>query len=244
MSIALSATPSRRAVLAGLASLGALALAGCSTTGSTRSATASAQPAPRVVPPEVLAMYGPRPDEDFPIPAAPIHLLDPVYWRQEVDNVTGEKPGTVVVDTANRFLYWTMPEGRAMRYGVGIGRAGFEWNGRAHIAYKRKWPVWTPPAEMIERQPEIEKYRHGQPPGLENALGPRALYIHQGNRDTLYRIHGNMDVHSIGKAVSSGCVRLLFQDVMDLYERVPNGSPIVVLADASAAATVSTLPAA
>src|SRR5690606_5026328 len=142
--------------------------------------------------------------------------------------VTGEKPGTVVVDTANRFLYWTMPEGRAMRYGVGIGRAGFEWNGRAHIAYKRKWPVWTPPAEMIERQPESEKYRHGQPPGLENALGPRALYIHQGNRDTLYRIHGNMDVHSIGKAVSSGCVRLLFQDVMDLYERVPNGSPIVV----------------
>lgn len=243
MSTALSATPSRRAVLAGLASLGALALAGCSTTGSTRSATASAEPAPRVVPPEVLAMYGPLPDEEFPIPAAPIHLLDPVYWRQEVDNVTGEKPGTVVVDTANRFLYWTMPEGRAMRYGVGIGRAGFEWNGRAHIAYKRKWPVWTPPAEMIARQPEIEKYRHGQPPGLDNALGPRALYIHQGNRDTLYRIHGNMDVHSIGKAVSSGCVRLLFQDVVDLYERVPNGSPIVVLADASATAAVNVLPA-
>lgn len=235
MSIALSATPSRRAVLAGLASVGALALAGCSTTGSTRSTVATAEPASRVVPPEILAMYGPLPDEDFPIPAAPIHLLDPVYWRQEVDNVTGEKPGTVVVDTANRFLYWTMPEGRAMRYGVGIGRAGFEWNGRAHIAYKRKWPTWTPPSEMIDRQPEIEKYRHGQPPGLDNALGPRALYIHQGNKDTLYRVHGNMDVHSIGKAVSSGCVRLLFQDVIDLYERVPNGSPIVVLADPSVA---------
>ncbi|WP_051960358.1 L,D-transpeptidase [Devosia riboflavina] len=233
MSIALSATPSRRAVLAGLASVGALALAGCSTTGSTRSAVATAEPAGRVVPPEVLSMYGPLPDEDFPIPAAPIHLLDPIYWRQEVDNVTGEKPGTVVVDTANRFLYWTMPEGRAMRYGVGIGRAGFEWNGRAHIAYKRKWPTWTPPSEMIDRQPEIEKYRHGQPPGLDNALGPRALYIHQGNKDTLYRVHGNMDVHSIGKAVSSGCVRLLFQDIVDLYERVPNGSPIVVLADQS-----------
>ncbi|MBO9590394.1 L,D-transpeptidase [Devosia sp.] len=233
MSIALSATPSRRAVLAGLASVGALALAGCSTTGSTRSAVATAEPAGRIVPPEVLSMYGPLPDEDFPIPAAPIHLLDPIYWRQEVDNVTGEKPGTVVVDTANRFLYWTMPEGRAMRYGVGIGRAGFEWNGRAHIAYKRKWPTWTPPSEMIDRQPEIEKYRHGQPPGLDNALGPRALYIHQGNKDTLYRVHGNMDVHSIGKAVSSGCVRLLFQDIVDLYERVPNGSPIVVLADQS-----------
>ena len=233
MSIILSATPSRRAVLAGLASVGALALAGCSTTGSTRSAVATAEPAGRVVPPEVLSMYGPLPDEDFPIPAAPIHLLNPVYWRQEVDNVTGEKPGTVVVDTANRFLYWTMPEGRAMRYGVGIGRAGFEWNGRAHIAYKRKWPTWTPPSEMIDRQPEIEKYRHGQPPGLDNALGPRALYIHQGNKDTLYRVHGNMDVHSIGKAVSSGCVRLLFQDIIDLYERVPSGSPIVVLADQS-----------
>ena len=228
----ISAHPSRRAVLAGLASLGALALAGCSTTGSTRPAVATAEPT-RIVPPDVLAMYGPLPDEDFPIPAAPIHLLDPVYWRQEVDNITGEKPGTVVVDTANRFLYWTMPDGRAMRYGVGIGRAGFEWNGRAHIAYKRKWPVWTPPAEMIARQPEIEKYRHGQPPGLENALGPRALYIHQGNRDTLYRVHGNMDVHSIGKAVSSGCVRLLFQDIIDLHDRVPNGSPIVVLADQS-----------
>jgi len=83
---------------------------------------------------------------------------------------------------------------------------------------------------MIERQPEIEKYRHGQPPGLNNALGPRALYIHQGNKDTLYRIHGNMDVNSIGKAVSSGCVRLLYQDVIDLFDRVRPGAPIVVLA--------------
>ncbi len=229
MSIALDATPSRRAVLAGLASLGALALAGCSTTGTTRVTSAPVQPAQRVVPPDVLAMYGPLLDEGYAIPAAPIHLLDPVYWRQEVADPTGEKPGTVVVDTTNRFLYFTMPEGRAMRYGVGIGRAGFEWSGRAHIAYKRKWPVWTPPAEMIERQPEIEKYRHGQPPGLDNALGARALYIHQGNKDTLYRIHGNMDVHSIGKAVSSGCVRLLFQDVIDLHDRVPNGAPIVVI---------------
>lgn len=225
-----SATPSRRAVLAGFASLGALALAGCTTTNTTRTATLPSEPVGYPVPPDVLAMYGPLPDEDFPIPAAPIHLLDPVYWRQEVENTTGEAEGTVVVDTGNRFLYWTEPNGRAMRYGVGIGRAGFEWNGRAHIAYKRKWPTWTPPAEMIERQPEIEKYRHGQPPGLNNALGPRALYIHQGNKDTLYRIHGNMDVNSIGKAVSSGCVRLLYQDVIDLFDRVRPGAPIVVLA--------------
>lgn len=241
--LSLSATPSRRTVLAGFASLAALALAGCSTTGSSRPTVATAEPPTRVVPPEVLAMYGPLPDEDFPIPAAPIHLLDPIYWRQEVANTTGEPEGTVVVDTANRFLYWTEPNGRAMRYGVGIGRAGFEWNGRAHIAYKRKWPTWTPPSEMIERQPEIEKYRHGQPPGLDNALGPRALYIHQGNRDTLYRVHGNMDVHSIGKAVSSGCVRLLYHDVIDLYERVRPGAPIVVLADPAAGLTLPTTAA-
>jgi lipoprotein-anchoring transpeptidase ErfK/SrfK len=226
----ISATPSRRTMLAGLASLAALTLAGCSTTSTRRASLAPETPLQRVVPPEVLAMYGPIPDEDFPIPAAPIHLLDPVYWRQEVENTTGEAPGTVVVDTNNRFLYWTLPDGRAMRYGVGIGRAGFEWSGRAHIAYKRKWPVWTPPADMIKRQPEIEKYRHGQPPGLDNALGPRALYIHQGQKDTLYRIHGNMDVNSIGKAVSSGCVRLLYHDIIDLYERVPaSRTPIVVI---------------
>ena len=235
MTDVLSATPSRRSVLAGFASLTALALAGCSTTGSPRPVVAPVEPV-RIVPPEILAMYGPLPDEEFPIPAAPIHLVDPVYWRQEVDNITGEAPGTVVVDTANRFLYWTMPDNRAMRYGVGIGRAGFEWAGRAHIAYKRKWPTWTPPSDMIDRQPELEKYRHGQPPGLDNALGPRALYIHQGNTDTLYRLHGNMDVHSIGKAVSSGCVRLLYQDVIDLYERVIPGAPIVVIADPAAAA--------
>lgn len=214
----------RRHFLAGAASLSALALAGCATSTPRPVVTT-----PPPVPPEVLAMYGPLPNEEFPVPAAPIWELDPRYWRQEVDNITGEPEGTVVVDTPNRFLYWTMPGGRAMRYGVGIGRDGFAWSGRAHIAYKRKWPVWTPPSEMVDRQPELEIYRNGQPPGLDNALGARALYIHQGNRDTLYRLHGNMDIHSIGRAVSSGCVRLLFQDVIDLYERVPSGSPIVVI---------------
>ena len=228
MSFVSDATLSRRAVLAGLSSLGALALAGCSTTGSPRTASVAVPIRPKI-PADVLAMYAARPDEDYPVPAADITLLDPTYWRQEVDNPTGQPAGRVVVDTGNYVLYWTMPNGRAMRYGVGLGRAGFEWSGEGHIAYKRKWPVWTPPAEMIDRQPELEMYRHGQPPGLLNALGARALYIHQGNRDTLYRIHGTMDVATIGKAVSSGCVRLLFQDVMDLYDRVPNGAPIVVL---------------
>ena len=229
MPMSLNARPSRRAVLAGLASVSALALAGCTTTGSTPVASAPAEPVRRVVPPDVLAMYAARPEEEYPVPAADISMLDPVYWRQEVANTTGQPEGTVLVDTANYFLYWTMPGGRAMRYGVGLGRAGFAWSGEGHIAYKRKWPVWTPPAEMIERQPELEMYRHGQPPGLLNALGARALYIHQGNRDTLYRVHGTMDIASIGKAVSSGCVRLIFQDVIDLAERVTSGSPIIVV---------------
>lgn len=223
------ATLSRRAFLTGLTGLGALTLAGCSTGGTARLATAAVTPARSSIPLDVLAMYAARPEEDYPVPAADISMLQPAYWRQEVANPTGEPEGRVVVDTANYFLYFTLPEGRAMRYGVGLGRAGFEWSGKGHIAYKRKWPVWTPPAEMIERQPELEIYRNGQPPGLLNALGARALYIHQGSRDTLYRLHGTMDVASIGKAVSSGCVRLLFQDVIDLYERVPNGAPIMVV---------------
>lgn len=212
----------RRQFLLGAGSLAALSLAGCATS------------SPRLenevtrVPPEVLAMYGPLPNERFPIPAARIDLVDPRYWRQAVSDPTGERPGTIVVDTPNRFLYLVGEGGTAMRYGVGIGRDGFSWGGRGTIAYKREWPTWTPPSEMIDRQPELEIYRHGMPPGLENPLGPRALYIFQNGKDTLYRLHGNMDARSIGQAVSSGCVRLLFHDVIDLYERVPSGAPIIV----------------
>ncbi|MGN6685217.1 MAG: L,D-transpeptidase [Devosia sp.] len=220
----------RRRLLAGSASLAALALAGCATTESPRLSLAAArEPGKTAVPADILAMYGPLPDEKFPIPAARIGLVDPRYWRQAVDDPTGEAPGTVVVSTAERMLYLVGENGRAMRYGVGIGRDGFSWSGRARIAYKREWPTWTPPAEMIARQPELEPYRHGMAPGLDNPLGPRALYIFQGNRDTLYRLHGNPDERSIGKAVSSGCVRLLDQDVIDLYNRVPAGSPILVV---------------
>jgi lipoprotein-anchoring transpeptidase ErfK/SrfK len=212
----------RRQFLFGAGSLAALSLAGCAT-----SSPRLENEAPRI-PPEVLAMYGPLPNERFPIPAARIDLVEPRYWRQAVADPTGERPGTIVVDTPNRFLYLVGEGGTAMRYGVGIGRDGFSWGGRGTIAYKREWPTWTPPSEMIGRQPELEIYRHGMPPGLENPLGPRALYIFQNGKDTLYRLHGNMDARSIGQAVSSGCVRLLFHDVIDLYERVPSGAPIIV----------------
>ena len=218
----------RRQFMVGATSLSALALAGCTTT-TPRRVVAAAAAVRQPVPADVQAMYGAIYDEPFVVRAADMSLIDPIYWRQEVTDPTGEAPGTVVVDTAQRHLYHVGQNGMATRYGVGIGRAGFAWAGRAHIAYKKAWPTWTPPAEMIERQPELEEYRHGMPAGVDNPLGARALYIHQGNVDTLYRLHGNSDERSIGKAVSSGCVRLLQQDVIHLASAVKAGAPLVVL---------------
>ena len=168
-------------------------------------------------------------NEQFPIPAADLRRVKPQYFRQIVPYQSPEPTGTIIVDTPNRYLYLTMEGGQAMRYGVGIGRAGFTWGGSARIAYKREWPRWTPPAEMIARQPELEEFRNGMAPGLDNPLGARALYIFEGGRDTLYRIHGTAEYWTIGTAVSSGCVRMINQDVIDLYNRVPNGTKIVVL---------------
>ncbi len=152
---------------------------------------------------------------------------------------TGERPGTIVVDVSQHFLYLVRPRGRAMRYGVGLGRAGFEWSGKGVIERKAEWPRWHPPAEMIERQPELEKYRTtynkatktwegGMDGGLNNPLGARAHYIYQDGKDTLYRVHGSPEWWTIGKSVSSGCVRMINQDVIDLYGRVTTGSPILV----------------
>lgn len=216
----------RRQFMAGAVGLSTLALAGCATTNPRLAVVAG--PILHAVPPEVQMIYGPLEDGGYMLRAADMTLVDPQFWRQQVVNPTGEAPGTVVVDTANRFLYHVGDGGMATRYGVGIGRDGFAWAGRAHIAYKKSWPTWTPPADMIARQPELEQYRHGMAPGLDNPLGARALYIHQGNVDTLYRIHGNPDERSIGKAVSSGCVRLLQQDVIHLADAVKTGSILVV----------------
>jgi len=178
------------------------------------------------------SMYGPKLDEPYPLPAIPYQEIDPAFLRQEVADPTGERPGTIVVDTGQRFLYLVRENGRAMRYGVGIGRDGFSWSGRAVVQWKQKWPKWTPPTEMIARQPELEPYsaaNGGMAPGLDNPLGARALYIFQNGEDTLYRLHGSPEYKSIGKAVSSGCVRLLNQDICDLYDRVPTRTPILVI---------------
>ena len=177
-------------------------------------------------------MYGPKFDEEFPLPAIPYQEIDPIYLRQEVADPTGERPGTLIVDTNDKFLYLVRENGRALRYGVGIGREGFAWSGRAVVQWKRKWPKWTPPEDMIARQPELAIWsaaNGGMPPGLENPLGARALYIFQNGEDTLYRLHGSPEYQSIGKAVSSGCVRLINQDVCDLYDRVPNRTAILVV---------------
>lgn len=181
--------------------------------------------------PPYSQMYAGLVDDGFAIPPVPYEQIPDQFLRKIVRNTTGEPAGTVVVSTADHFLYYTQPDGTAVRYGVGLGRAGFEWSGRAVVQWKQKWPTWTPPDEMIARQPELAKYsadNGGMEPGLTNPLGARALYIFQNGKDTLYRLHGSPEWNSIGKSVSSGCVRLLNQDIIDLYSRVPSGTPIVV----------------
>ncbi|QGJ79338.1 L,D-transpeptidase [Sinorhizobium meliloti] len=176
-------------------------------------------------------MYGERPTEPYPVPAIPLEEIDPEYRRQAVADPTGEPPGTVVVDVGNHFLYLVQVKGQAMRYGVALGRAGFEWSGRGVVQYKRKWPRWIPSDDMVQREPELEKYsleHGGMEPGPDNPLGARALYIFKDGEDTLYRIHGSPEWWTIGQHVSSGCVRMINQDVIDLYERVPDGSPLLV----------------
>ncbi len=222
LTLPIASTLSRRSFLLGAAALG---LAGCQTTKSGNNST------PKLASRSVPSMYRAQPKERFALPAIKPGDVPRKFWRKLVDDPTGERPGTLVVDTPRKYLYWVMEDGKAMRYGIGVGRQGFSWAGRADIAWKRAWPTWTPPSDMIDRQPELEKWRKGMPPGLGNPLGARALYIYQGGKDTLYRLHGTNEPRSIGKAVSSGCIRLLNQDIIDLYNRVPKNTPIVVIPD-------------
>ena len=173
-------------------------------------------------------MYASLTDEGFQLPEVPFEKVDARYRRQIVVDPTGEAPGTIVVHLQERFLYLVQPGGDALRYGVGVGRDGFRWSGRANIQYGKKWPLWTPPKDMIARKPELEKWRNGQPGGLDNPLGARALYIYKDDQDTGYRVHGSPEWWSIGQALSSGCVRMINQDVIDLYNRVSSKAPIVV----------------
>ncbi len=146
--------------------------------------------------------------------------------RKEVNDPTGEPAGTVTINTRERKLYLSLGDRRAIQYGIGVGRQGFSWKGTAEIGRKAFWPGWTPPPEMLARQPGLPVHLDG---GMENPLGARALYLFQDKKDTLFRIHGTNEPKSIGKAVSSGCIRMMDADVMDLYGRVAKGTPVVVL---------------
>jgi lipoprotein-anchoring transpeptidase ErfK/SrfK len=156
------------------------------------------------------------------VPSSRDEILPPEYRPQPVYFRTNEAPGTIVVHTDERFLYLVMGDNRAMRYAIGVGRDGFQWQGLLKISRKQEWPDWRPPPEMIQRQPYLPRFMAGGP---GNPLGARALYL--GN--TVYRIHGTNQPRTIGKAVSSGCFRLVNPDVIDLFDRVPVGTKVVVL---------------
>lgn len=141
--------------------------------------------------------------------------------RETVNYGGPEKPGTIIISTEERRLYYVLDGGQALRYGVGVGRPGFEWSGVRRISSKREWPDWTPPSQMIARRPDLPRHMEG---GIANPLGARALYI----GGTLYRIHGSNEPETIGQAVSSGCIRMTNNDVVDLYDRVKVGTKVVV----------------
>ena len=212
-----------------LSAASAAALSGCTSIGSGKPAAPAVKPRPPAMP----AHYGPVLDEGYAIPAVPAGVVPERYWRQRVSNpFPGERPGTIIIDTETFLLHLIEDGGTAMRYGVGVGQQGFSWSGEAVMQYKRKWPTWKAPDDMVRRNPELEPYsvaNGGMAPGLMNPLGARALYLFQNGEDTLYRIHGNPEAHSIGQAVSSGCIRLLNQDIIDLYERVQHRAKVIVL---------------
>ncbi|MGY2046565.1 L,D-transpeptidase [Methylobacterium sp. JK268] len=183
------------------------------------------------VDPAFVAMYAAITTEPYPVPAVDPARIPPRFWRREVADPTGQRPGTIVVDPAARHAYLVLEGGRAVRYGVGVGREeAFNFRGTATIARKAEWPGWRPTPAMIAREPErYGPVRDGLPGGEGNPLGPRALYLYRDGRDTYYRLHGTVEPWTIGTTVSSGCVRFINQDIIDLYGRAPIGTTVIVL---------------
>lgn len=205
----------RRSLLLGLSA----ALAGCTTQRS-----------------QEMAYYGPKPNEPYPLPGMPLSQIRPELRRAVVDYPTTEKPGTVIIDTPSRRLYYVLGDNKAIRYAVSVGREGLQFRGAAYVGRKAEWPSWTPTANMIERQPEIyRKLAGGMEGGINNPLGARALYLYRDGKDTHFRIHGTNQPQSIGYAMSSGCIRMLNYDVIDLFNRVPTGSKVIVIQEPAAA---------
>ena len=229
----------RRACIAGGLSAAASLLAGCNssrfidTTSTGSILSPGSSPRPSIGVDSNLAssatMYAEMRDGAYTLAAVPYEDMEGRFRRQRVINRTGMQPGTILVDPRDHHAYYVLSHDEAVRYGIGVGKAGFEWTGDAVIGRKAVWPRWTPPAEMIARRPELEKYRNGQEGGIDNPLGARALYLFADGRDTLYRLHGTPEWQSIGKSMSSGCIRFLNQDVIDLFNRVPVGTKVRVI---------------
>lgn len=199
----------RRSLLVGMAAAGLC---------STRAALADAD--------EARYFAGSAEDHGFTFRSTNLQTIEPVWRRQLVQHNHTEAPGTIIVDTQHHFLYVVFENNTALRYGVGVGREGFQWFGRAQVDRKEIWPAWTPPPEMLQRRPELPKHMAGGP---ENPLGPRAMYLYRDGKDLGYRLHGTVEPWSIGSDVSSGCIRLLPEDVIDLYQRTPVGTKVLVL---------------
>ena len=183
-------------------------------------------------------IYSARYDGEHYVPAVNWRKLGRDHLRQRVAFGGNYAAGTIVIDVANRHLYLVENGGQAMRYGIAVGKDGFGWAGTTKVGRKARWPSWHPPAAMIERKPELEEYRDGMPGGMDNPIGARALYLFRGGNDTLYRIHGTNQPYSIGSASSSGCFRMVSQDVIDLYERVGTGTKVVVLPEGQRVASL------
>lgn len=183
--------------------------------------------------PPLPGFYGPVLDEPYPIPAVEEGIIDPKYWRQEAENFWPDKSrGTIVVDPDAAMLHFVENPETVTRYGVSVGAAGFDWEGTARLQFWRSWPRWNVPDTMIERKPELEPYsvaNGGMDPGPGNPMGARALYLFQNGVDTLYRVHGDASARELGRAVSSGCIRMLNQDVIHLQEKAVHGADVIVL---------------
>ncbi|WP_157019037.1 L,D-transpeptidase [Mesorhizobium xinjiangense] len=156
------------------------------------------------------------------------------FRRQIVPFRTAEKPGTIIIDGNMHYLYLVQPGHKAIRYGIGVGREGFGWAGIVRVGRTAEWPTWTPPAEMVARDPSARPWANGMPGGPDNPLGARALYLYEGDRDTIYRIHGTPEPWTIGLDVSSGCIRMNNDDIVDLHSRIDVGAKVIVLMQGAA----------
>ncbi len=215
-----------KALFPRLALLGAvLALTACAPDPKMIEAGLVAAPEPQLV----TGVYEAKQDGDFAIAAVPVEKVPAQFQRASVYYPSDEAEGSVIINPAEKHLYLITGKNRALRYGISVGRDGFQWAGTALITSRQNWPTWTPPPEMIARKPELAKWEKGQPGGPTNPLGARALYLTTNGVDYGYRIHGTPEWFSIGKNASSGCFRMINQDVMDLFERVQDGAKVVVL---------------